>query len=448
MKILVIASGNYRGHYGGGQVYVRNLVGALRNRGHSIAVCSLSCVAANSNEAVVKECEVEGVICYDVRVAAAPYDSELIELADGVQNSIKQVLHDYCPDVVHVNSWKAAFAEACAEEKVPCVITAHHGGIVCPAGALLNADDEICTVPASVADCLPCCIRQQRLGRLLGWPLYLLPQALRIWIGRLLKKLPHIYFVTPIWQLPFGISCKLKYIGLLARYGQAFIAPSEAIKKALVRNGISDEKIIVIHHGVEPWGVRPLNHGLGKRPLKFAYIGRINYVKGLHVVAEAIKLLNVPENSWELHCFGKADTMPEKRYFAELQQLIAGQPVIFHGRLSHHELKQRIADCDIVVLPSIYLEVFGLTVYEAFSLGRPVIVSECGGPQEIVRDGVDGMVIRRNDPVAFAEAMQTLIANPDEVERLASNVSLPCTLNEYAEKIEMFYRRAVSNLRS
>ena len=92
----------------------------------------------------------------------------------------------------------------------------------------------------------------------------------------------------------------------------------------------------------------------------------------------------------------------------------------------------------VFVLPSRY-EGFGLALAEAMALGMPVVATDCpSGPGEIVRDGVDGLLVPPEDPDRLADALCAVLDNPDLARRLAGNArdvrerfSLTCALDRW-----------------
>jgi glycosyltransferase involved in cell wall biosynthesis len=89
--------------------------------------------------------------------------------------------------------------------------------------------------------------------------------------------------------------------------------------------------------------------------------------------------------------------------------------IIFAG---HREDVQRLlAAADIFVLPSRY-EGFGLAVVEAMAAGVPVVASRVGGVPEIIRDGIDGILVPGGDAEALAGAIATLAADASVRQRL------------------------------
>ena len=98
-----------------------------------------------------------------------------------------------------------------------------------------------------------------------------------------------------------------------------------------------------------------------------------------------------------------------------------------------------MAQIDVLVLPSILLEVFGLVVVEAVSAGRPVIVSDSCGVGEVVRHGVDGLIVERNNVEALAAAMRDLIASPEKILAMAARIRPVRTLAEHVDELEGIY---------
>jgi glycosyltransferase involved in cell wall biosynthesis len=169
--------------------------------------------------------------------------------------------------------------------------------------------------------------------------------------------------------------------------------------------------------------------------VRFAYVGRICHAKGFHILMEAMRRL---AGECELHVIGAAHSKWEKRY---LRRIAIPARVTFHGHLTGESLPEAWARCHVTVLPSIYLEVFGLVIPESFSLGRPVIVTDCGGPPELVRNGVDGFVVPPNDAAALATAMQQFVDNPHMASEMAARLPFPRTMNEHIADLEKVYAK-------
>lgn len=84
--------------------------------------------------------------------------------------------------------------------------------------------------------------------------------------------------------------------------------------------------------------------------------------------------------------------------------------VEFHESVSQETLLGFYSDCDILVLPS-KTEGWGLSLMEAMACGKAVVASRVGGVPELVREGIDGILVEPGDVAALAEAMTKLLSD-------------------------------------
>ncbi|MBU1628317.1 glycosyltransferase family 4 protein [bacterium] len=85
------------------------------------------------------------------------------------------------------------------------------------------------------------------------------------------------------------------------------------------------------------------------------------------------------------------------------------------GWLTHEELREEYKKADLVIVPSIWEEPFGIVAVEAGALSLPVISTRVGGLQEIVEDGITGFVIQPQDEKALADKINYFL---DDREKL------------------------------
>ncbi len=438
MKILLVGPDKLDSEYGGGQVYVRNLIVGLLNSQHNVEYLSL--VFSNIKYPQFNQQTTNGILARQIvlPVSWKEIDTDKFDSAIGV---LAQAFQDISPDIVHAHGWKELACLGANRAGIPCVVTAHHGGIVCPAGALLNHHDEICSAPVDQHACLPCCVRNIRGSKFWLPLLRLIPLDVQLRFGRWLQTQRFMYFITPLGTLALSIHQKLASIDTLGRYAKRLIAPSNAIRDALVRNGIPASKVLVVPHGIPLPQRQPLRPDIGKGPMRFLYLGRISYVKGLHVMLEAFS--GLPHDAYELHIIGGAVTEPDKRYLAKLQRRYASVNTIWHGCQSHGMIPEHIAACDVMVHPAICLEVYGLTMAEALAVGRPVIATRCGGAEMQIRDGENGFLVSSNDPAALENKIEYLLHNPAEILRLASNIRPVMSLTTHVQDLLAIYREVI-----
>jgi glycosyltransferase involved in cell wall biosynthesis len=268
-----------------------------------------------------------------------------------------------------------------------------------------------------------------------------LPLGFRRGLGKVLSRLPFIPFLTPVGQATLSIANKRRGVLDIGTHATKVIAPSRAIGTALIRNGIPDDKVTHIGHGIPALERRPLNPGLGQRPFKFLYFGRINYVKGIHVLLEAARGLE--GESFELHIAGNAVTKPEDRYLEKLRTTFNSVNLVWHTNAPIDDVPKLIGNSDMVVHPTICLEVFGLTITESLAVGRPVIATRCGGAEEQIRDGDNGVLVSPNDVDGLRAAMRRVIDQPQLVETMAACAGEVKSMHAHAGELENIYRSCI-----
>ncbi|MDP3466472.1 MAG: glycosyltransferase [Sulfuricurvum sp.] len=439
MKLCIIASGDYFSSYGGGQVYVKNLVIGLSERGHDLHIVSIR-TSPSFDDLSIELMHQDNITIHQITLSSQSIDfNRPYELQPFVLNALKNVLSEITPDLVHAHGWKYATSQVSKTLNIPCIITAHHGGIVCPSGSLLNQDDKICNLNVSAENCTACALHFVPGGDFWSQIVRHLPYEVAQNIAKKLKNIRNIPYISPAFQIPLGITHKLRQIDALPQSEVNIIAPSRAIAGTLFRNGIVQERIRIIPHGITPLNHLPLEPFIDNRPIRFGYIGRISYVKGLHVLIDALNLL--PNNgNYELHIYGDAATKDEKRYARKLKEKSQNLPIIWHGKIANDQIEHAYHSFDIMVHPTICLEIFGLTLLESLSAGRPVIATRCGGPEDFVQDGIDGILVEPNDAQSLSRALQKCILHPEYVQKLSSTIRSINTLENHINEIEKVYQ--------
>ena len=102
---------------------------------------------------------------------------------------------------------------------------------------------------------------------------------------------------------------------------------------------------------------------------------------------------------------------------AEMEALaadVAPGRVVFHGRLPKDELHALLRASCVTVMSSRWYENQPLAVLESLANGVPVVATDLGGTPELVRPGVDGELVPADQPERMAEAITTILADPDK----------------------------------
>ena len=180
-----------------------------------------------------------------------------------------------------------------------------------------------------------------------------------------------------------------------------FVSPSRFLAGVMARTGLAPERLVVLNHFVEVAPVVPTAHREG-----FVFAGRLSPEKGVDTLIRAMALL---PPTVHLHVAGDG---PVRRDLAALAAQVAPARVTFHGRLDKERLRQVVAGSVATVVPSRWHENQPMTILESYAAEVPAVVSDLGGMPELVRDGIDGLVVPHDDPRALADALLRLQADP------------------------------------
>jgi glycosyltransferase involved in cell wall biosynthesis len=125
---------------------------------------------------------------------------------------------------------------------------------------------------------------------------------------------------------------------------------------------------------------------------------------------------------------------------AEVARLGLGDRVVFLGRRS--DVPDLLAACDVFALPSLY-EGTSLAVLEAMAAGRAVVSSSIGGTDELIEDGVSGLLVAPGDATALGGAIERLLGDPElrasMAARARERARAEFTRQEMAKRVERVY---------
>jgi glycosyltransferase involved in cell wall biosynthesis len=155
------------------------------------------------------------------------------------------------------------------------------------------------------------------------------------------------------------------------------------------------------------------------------YVGALEAAKGLDTLAHAWR--SVP--SARLVVVGRGSLAP-----------LVGELGVEHlPELSPGEVAARMDSATVLVVPSI-TEGLGRVIIESFARGRGVVASATGGIEDVVTDGVEGLLVPPGDADALAAALHRVLSEPGLAERLGAAAharfeSLGLTLESYADQL-------------
>lgn len=217
-----------------------------------------------------------------------------------------------------------------------------------------------------------------------------------------------------------------------------FVSPSEFLRQRYIDWGIAPEKIVVIENGQAPEEQLPprvIEEGDARNV--FGFFGQINPYKGVDVLLQALTELPKSERKKivvEIH--GANLEWQSKEYQEKIETLRA--PLIKQGVVrwvgpyQPHELRDRMANVDWVLVPSIWWENSPMVIQEAFVCGRPLIVSNIGGMAEKVKHQINGLHVSVGNTLSWGNTFKRAIGEIDLWEKLQAGIARPISYEECA----------------
>ena len=246
-------------------------------------------------------------------------------------------------------------------------------------------------------------------------------------------------------------------------------------------------RIHTIGNGVDVLRFRPAIRAHARElrgsALRLLYVGRIAPDKGVHQLTETVDRLLREGVNLELTLIGKPGLMPYdllSRLLGEDREALAAvrefygrslrswleKEILQQGRSYGNTLRARLSPtaaarvrflgtvplpalirayraADLLVLPSVWQESYGLPVAEAMACGVPVLASASGGVPELIEDGVTGKLVPRLDTHALTRALRELSADPARLREMGAAARARAerllTWAHSAERLEQLY---------
>jgi glycosyltransferase involved in cell wall biosynthesis len=244
----------------------------------------------------------------------------------------------------------------------------------------------------------------------------------------LIKNLPYVLY-NYIWKQRNFIN-----------NSDLVIAVSNYVRNSLIsETGIDEQKIFVIHNGarIENFTKEFRENG----PVKLIFAGRVEKSKGIFILLESIKDLDVSL----VVCGGGTALEKAKKLSRDLR---IENKVKFLGKLDSLELVKEYKNADVLIAPSLRVEGFPMSIIEGMSYFLPVIASSIGGNSDAVFEGRNGFLVDVTDSKELRERIRFFTTYPEKIKQFGMNsrnlaeqkFNLDIMIEEYTKKINEFIR--------
>jgi len=204
-------------------------------------------------------------------------------------------------------------------------------------------------------------------------------------------------------------------------YGQldTVFVNSEEYRQSWIKRGFDPTKLKIFPRGLDTELFHPARRdpaffekfGAQNGEVRLLYVGRVSREKDLDLLATAYRRLRDEGLPIRLFVVGHGP------YSEEFSRSLP--EAFFTGYLTGKDLAAAYASADIFVFPST-TDTFGNVIIEAQASGVPVVVSDSGGPKELVTENETGLITKSHDVDDFVRAIRTLVVDRSLRERMGS----------------------------
>lgn len=359
MKILHVNITNYGG---GVEQYLHQLFIELSKKGHQNIF-----LYGENNKKIIKLPDVRYFFLENIaHVQCKSFYSKL--------EYVKKIIKKYKPNLVYIHQVLNSRLIDYLTRTLPSIRFVHGFKMVCPEGKkMLESVNQHCDYSLNYG-----CQRRAFYYRCMCRNFFL--------------GIPLIYNSKKICQIHKKRSL--------------MIVASNFMKSVLINNGFNEKKIKVIPYFTY---LPKINHfRQSNNTVNILALGRLVKIKGMHYILNAFK--NVKENAF-LTIVGDGPELKRLKELAVLFNLTS--KVTFLGWISHEKLDLIFRKSDIVVVPSVWPEPFGIVGIEAMSYQKPVIAFNVGGISEWCKDKKTGYLIENKNYKELSEKVKVLLRRHD-----------------------------------
>lgn len=238
-----------------------------------------------------------------------------------------------------------------------------------------------------------------------------------------------------------------KYLKKVLENDIDIILTNSRTLKESVKNNISRE-IQVNENGATKTShhfEKPIN----PHRIIFGFVGGKSVMKGYNNLRDAFRSIKL--SNWELHIYGVEDIgVKNKTFWSHLLSFLKNKikesetpkNIKYFPRYSDLEKYVILNTFDVVIVPSVVKESFSLITREGLLLKKPIICSDCGGPEEVIKNNVNGFIFKTNDTEDLKLKICTILKDPLIINKFKNNIDIKniTSLEKQVNELENIYK--------
>ena len=348
------------------------------------------------------------------------------------------------PDIVHFHELAGSngiglhHVAAAKKMGAKVMMTFHLAGYTCRTGTLIFRDEVFCDGLIDIRKCSNCYLHSR--GNSAMEPLLLAASSM----------LYKFRINTMKWNNKMGTAVGTAFIidGLKKNF-EALVEQCDKLvvltrwyKEILILNGVPEEKISYVAQGLPFDSMVPPSTAKAeaRSPLRLMFLGRIDPLKGLHLLIEALR--DIPEDKIELDIYGENGGSDYEREWRNKTE--GSKQINWKGRLAQKDVVTTMQEYDALCVCSTFSEMSPLVIQEAFAAGIPVIASNVYGNAEQIRHDHNGILFRYKDVASLREQLFRCIADSSILLQIRKNISPPRSFQQVGDDYVNIYQTLIA----
>lgn len=418
-------------HMAGTEIYVHTLALEQKKGGHEVSVLIPHFEFYNPGK-FTSSYIFDGIIVYQYMELEDPRNRALMSGQRNEASLLKfrEVLEAVKPDVIHFHEFTRSIGLSVHHIKIAkstcskVIFTMHLSGYTCNTNNLIKGK-ELCNGKIEAFTCSVCSLKT-----FFGFPGVLAKPV--VGAGIMLRSLGLTGKLMPgklttLLSMPASIVRIKQELLTVAKYTDKLVTLSEWYKQILIDNGVPADKIAVVPQALSIVGT-PIDKTsliIPVKPLRIAFVGRIQHQKGVHLLVEALKAF-MPEQV-VLDIYGKEEDSDYYRQCRTDSKELKN--VNWKGAIARDQVLSMLKNYHLLCLPSAFSEMSPLVVQEAFAAGIPVLASKVYGNAEQIKHGWNGLLFDFNSADSLQRQIANVVAHPEQLEQLKNNITPPRTFD-------------------
>lgn len=258
-----------------------------------------------------------------------------------------------------------------------------------------------------------------------------------------------------------GINGRSEYLrDILNCYCDCVICVSED-QRSVLRGFFPGIQLEVIENGVDIESFTETEEI--NTPLRFGFLGSRFTLKGYDMIMEALKFLPKQSDLFQIYMFGLEASKSERKFNYWVNRL----NFILHPKKLMRKISEKVRQIneelhpniisfpifcaddkaqlygqfDVCLVLSQVRESYSMVAHEAVAFGLPLIITNCGGPEHLVREHNCGLIVPKNQPYKLAEAIYLLSKNKTitlDYKRATRNIQIPKAKEQANEYLKQY----------